>query len=172
MAGVTDAGSRTAERTVQFRRWPARRWRVTVEPQCMAGPRMLEYIFFHRELMDEFRSGLDTLAVRHESRDDDLGFVVAVAEDLDEALLDQLDELYETLLVKSEDLLSADESLTDKQAAAIGINLSDGRTVQASVRPALMNKLLEAISFEELNELVEAITDAVENPDERPFCQR
>lgn len=133
---------------------------------------MLEFIFFHRELMDDFRTELDTQAVPYEARDDNLGFVVAIPENLDEAVLDQLDELYEVLLVKSENLLSAGEFAGDKQAAAISINLDDGRTVHASVRPALMNKLLEAISFDELNELVEAITDAVEHPDDRPFCQR
>ena len=133
---------------------------------------MLEYIFFHQQLASEFSAQLDRLAVEHDSKDDELGFVIAIPENLDETILDDMDEFYETLLAKSEDLLTSEETTTEKQAAAISINLSDGRTVQASVSPALMNKLLEAISFDELNELIEAITDAIENPDERPFCQR
>ena len=37
---------------------------------------------------------------------------------------------------------------------------------------SLMQRLLTAISPEELGELVNVIVDAVENPDERSFCQR
>jgi hypothetical protein len=40
------------------------------------------------------------------------------------------------------------------------------------VPPALLNRVLSAISVQELNQLVEAIVDSIENPDDRPFCQR
>lgn len=133
---------------------------------------MLEFIFFHDRLADEFSARLSELTVPHQSRTDALGFVVSVADDLEEDLLERLDGMYEELLVKSEDLLNATDDATEKQSAAVNFSLRDGRTAQASVRPELMNKILGALSFEELNEFVEAIVDSLENPDDRPFCQR
>lgn len=133
---------------------------------------MIEYVFFHKHLADAFVERLAALAIRYQEKDDELGLIVSVPEDLDDALMDQLDEAYEALLAQSEALLNAESGGTEKQAAALNITLHDGRIVQASVRPALMNKLIGALSFEEVNELVEAIVDSIENPDERPFCQR
>lgn len=133
---------------------------------------MIEYVFFHRSIADTFTARLAALSIVYESKTDELGFVVAVPEDLDEAALDELDALHEELLALSEALLDAAEGGTENQAAALNITLGNGRCVQASVRPALMNKLLAALSFEEINELLEAIVDSIEHPDERPFCRR
>jgi hypothetical protein len=40
------------------------------------------------------------------------------------------------------------------------------------VSPALLNKVMQALDPRELGELVTAVVDAVENPDQRTFCQR
>lgn len=131
---------------------------------------MFDYIFLHRELADKFTGELIRLEASFESRDDPLGLIVSIPEDLDEALVERIDALYETLFDESGDFF-ADEG-AEKNAAALEIELSDGRTTQVTVRPELMNKILGVLSFEELNELVDAIRDGVENPDPRPFCQR
>lgn len=133
---------------------------------------MIEYVFFHQPLADAFIERLVALSITHATKADELGFVVAVPEDLDDAVMDELDELHEELLAQSETLLNAAEGDTEKQAAALNITLGDGRIVQAPVRPVLMNKLLDALSFEEINELLEAIVDSIEHPDSRPFCRR
>lgn len=133
---------------------------------------MIEYVFFHQPLADAFIERLGAMSIAYESKADELGIIVAVPEDLDDAVMDALDGYHEELLAQSEDLLNAEAGGTEKQAAALNITLSDGRVVQASVRPELMNKLLGALSFEELNELLESIVDSIEHPDERPFCQR
>ncbi|MBA1329914.1 hypothetical protein QQ73_01505, partial [Candidatus Endoriftia persephone str. Guaymas] len=54
----------------------------------------------------------------------------------------------------------------------INVTLKDGRQVQAAIDPLLMNRLLEAVTPEELGVFVNAIVDAVEHPDERSLCQR
>lgn len=133
---------------------------------------MIEYVFFHKHLADAFVERLAALSIHYREKDDELGFIVAVPEDLGDDLIGQLDDFSEALLAQSEDLLNTEGSGTEKQAAAINITLRDGRVTQASVRPELMNKLLSALSFEEVNELVEVIVDSIENPDDRPFCQR
>jgi len=133
---------------------------------------MLEYIFFHKQLLEQFIEQLARHAIPCEARSDEMGLVAAVPDDLDEALIEQVDEIYEALLADTEKLFDADERLNEKHGAAICINIKSGDTVEAPVNPELLNRILSVISYEELNELVEAIVDSVENPDHRPFCQR
>lgn len=133
---------------------------------------MFEYILFHASLHDEFTHELERLAIPYRVKKDDMGLVVAIPEDLDDALMDQVDAFYEALVERSEQMLEAEGEGNEKHVAGITVNLRDGRTVQAAIRPELMNKLLEVVSFRELNELVEAIADAVEQQDARPLCQR
>ncbi|RDH91229.1 MAG: hypothetical protein DIZ77_03545, partial [endosymbiont of Seepiophila jonesi] len=57
-------------------------------------------------------------------------------------------------------------------AAGVNITLKGGRTVQAAIDPKVMRRLLEVVTAEELGDLVNAIADAVENPDQRSICQR
>ncbi len=72
----------------------------------------------------------------------------------------------------NESLVAEEEGQAHVHTAGVNVTLSDGRVVQAAVDPKLMQRLLAVISPEELGELVNAVADAVENPDERPFCQR
>lgn len=131
---------------------------------------MFDYVFLHRELADKFTRELQRLAVPFESRDDQFGHLVAIPEDLDDAVNEEIEALYETLFDESETFFDSEES--GKHVAGINITLSDGTVTQAAVRPELMNKVLGVLSFEELNELVETIVECVEHPDTRPFCQR
>lgn len=132
---------------------------------------MLEYIFYHKLLLSQFVEQLEQRSIPCETRDDAMGLVAAVPDDLDDALVDQVDEIYEALLNQTEKQFDDDEP-GEKYGAAICINLKNGDTVDAPVNPELLNRLLTVISYAELNELVESIVDSVENPDRRPFCQR
>jgi hypothetical protein len=133
---------------------------------------MFEYIFSHKTLAAEFCESLDELAIPYTAKDDELGFIVSTPEDLDDDLIDQIEVCYDQLMEQSERLLDAESGVVGKHVSAITVNLSDGRIAQVPVRPELMNKLMSVLSFAELNELVEAITDGVERPDDRPACQR
>jgi hypothetical protein len=133
---------------------------------------MFEYILFHASLRDEFTHELDRLAISYQVREDPMGLVVAIPEDIDDDMIDQVDAFYEALVEKSEALFEDEGEGNEKHVAGITVSLHDGRTVQAAIRPELMNKLLEVLSYRELNELVEAVVSAVEQPDARPLCQR
>ncbi len=133
---------------------------------------MLEYIFFHKLSLDQFIEQLEQRSIPCEVRDDEMGLVAAVADDLDEALIEQVDEIYEALMDSTRKLFDDDEKANEIHGAAIGITLKNGNSVDVRVSPELLNRVLTAISYEELNELVEAIVEGVENPDHRPFCQR
>jgi hypothetical protein len=133
---------------------------------------MLDYIFFHKQLLERFVEQLDRLSIRCETRDDAMGLVAAIPDDLDDDLVTQVDEIYEILLDDTEKLLDADEKAGELHGAAICLTLKNGATVDAPINPALLKRILSVISYEELNQLVGTIVDGVENPDHRPFCQR
>ncbi len=132
---------------------------------------MLEYIFFHTAPMQRFVQALQARGVPCQSKDDDMGLVVAVPEDLDDALDEEIDALYETLLAESESLLDEDEA-AEQHIAALSISLSNGQNVQAAVDPGVLDRILTVITPQELNDLVDAIVSSVEQPDFRPVCQR
>jgi hypothetical protein len=131
---------------------------------------MLEYIFFHRQALDRFGEYLTETGIAHEIRQDEMGLVAAVPDDLAPEVIERIDAVYEQLLDESENLLSEEEDATC--TAALNITLNDGRTVAVSVAPELLNRILSVISFEELNGLLDSIVSGIENPDDRPLCQR
>lgn len=98
--------------------------------------------------------------------------MVALPEDLDDALDEKVELYYDQMLDLNESLVAEEEGQAHVHTAGVNVTLNDGRVVQAAVDPQLMQKLLEVVSPQELGDLVNAIADAVENPDERPFCQR
>ena len=68
-------------------------------------------------------------------------------------------------------MLDAENGVVGKHVTVIAVNLGDGRIARVLIRPELMNKLMSILSFDALNELVEAMTEGVESPDDRPACQ-
>ena len=133
---------------------------------------MLEYIFFHKQLLEQFVEQLERLNIPCETRDDAMGLVAGVSDDLDDALVEQVDEVYDALMDDAEKLFDVDEKTDEMQSAAFCIKLKNGDSVDAPINTALLKRILTVLSYEELNELVKAIVDSVENPDHRPFCQR
>lgn len=133
---------------------------------------MLEYIFFHQPSVEQFIARLEHESIPYQARDDDMGLVVAIADDLPDALTDTLDAYYEKLLEDAENLSIEEGEAAEKYTAGLNITLGDGRTTSVEVAPELLNRILGAISFAELNQLLEAIVSSVENPDNRPLCRR
>jgi len=133
---------------------------------------MLEYIFFDQQSLEQFVVRLEQQSIPYRARDDDMGLVVAIADDLPDAITDALDAYYDKLLEDAEKLSVEEGEAAEKYTAGLNITLSDGRTTSVEVAPELLNRILGAISFAELNQLVEAIVSSVENPDNRPLCRR
>lgn len=69
---------------------------------------MLEYIFFHKQLLEQFVEQLERRTIPCKTIDDAMGLIAAVPDDLDDALVEQVDEIYEALLEDTEKLLDAD----------------------------------------------------------------
>ena len=65
-----------------------------------------------------------------------------------------------------------EDTTPDQQSAGVVVNLKSGDRVYAEVPSALLARVMAALTPEELGTLVDAIVDAVENPDARSLCQR
>ena len=134
---------------------------------------MLEYIFFNKKtchLFDKYATSSGIVSIIDCS---DECFTVRLPEDLDEMILEKLENHYDELMDMDRNLTEQQQdSSGDIHTAGITIQLKDGRYVYASVAPELLSKVMQSISTDELNTLVCAITEAVEDPDERGLCQR
>ncbi len=134
---------------------------------------MIEFAFFQRPPLERFLEVARKAGVSARVEEEEEGFTVAIDESLDDDLLEEMEALYDELLEMDQDLFEAGEAEGDNYLmAGVTVQLGDGSTVYANVRPDLLQKVLGAITPDELGELVSAIADAVENPDQRSLCQR
>ena len=134
---------------------------------------MLDYIFFNKKTCHLFENSAKSSGITTIVDCADGSFTVRLPEDLDEVILEKLEDYYDELLDIDRTLSEQQsDSSEDIHAAGITIQLKDGRNVYASVSPELLNKVMQSISTDELNTLVCAITEAVEDPDESSLCQR
>ena len=94
---------------------------------------------------------------------------VGIPEDTDDDLMDEIEAGYEELMAYDQALFET-EADEGGHAAGVVVNLASGDTVYARVDPGLLGRIMEVLTPEELGEVVNAIVDAVENPDARPLC--
>ena len=98
---------------------------------------------------------------------------VFVPDDLEDELSNEVDAEYDRLFDLNQELMDhADEDAGEFSKVSIDVRLKDGTRSKAFLEPVMMKRLMSVLSHDELKELVQAITDAVENPDDRPYCQR
>ncbi|MBU0500306.1 MAG: hypothetical protein KJ558_02605 [Gammaproteobacteria bacterium] len=133
---------------------------------------MLEYAFFHPTPCGLFCDFLKEKGLEPRLEQEDLSTNVLLPEELDDALLEEIEVYYDELLDMTEELTAGQDGDEYIHSVGVAVNLKDGRSVLAAIPPALVNKLLATITLEELSDLVNAVVDAVENPDLRPLCKR
>ncbi len=138
---------------------------------------MLEYIFFNQKTCELFFKSAISSGINVHSDYNDGYFTVRLDEDSNENSLENLENYYDELMdidkLLTESKLAEEhsDSAQSQHAAGITIQLKDGRNVYASIRPELLNRVLKCISPEELNSIVNAITEVVETPDKGGLCQ-
>lgn len=136
---------------------------------------MLEYIFFHQEPCRRFKEfladkGVETLKEGLDETDVE-GMTVFIRDDLDDALSDEIEAFYDEMMSLDESLVAETEE-DEMHNVGLAVTLRDGRSVYAAVDPEVLARVLTVISHDELGRIVDAVADAVENPDERPLCKR
>ncbi len=136
---------------------------------------MLEYIFFHEEPCRRFKEflaekGVETLKEGLDETDVE-GMTVFIRDDLDDGLSDEIEAFYDEMMTLDESLVAETEE-DEMHNVGLAVTLRDGRSVYAAVDPEVLARVLTVISHDELGRIVDAVADAVENPDERPLCKR
>lgn len=134
---------------------------------------MLEFIFFHHNICKLFTDFITGLGIEYQVENDDETITVSVSEDIEDELIDQIEDKYDRLLDLSRDQTDSEEgeSRQNYQKASLLISLKNGEKSYAHVDVDIINRVLRTISTNELNQLIEAVTDAVEYPDDRSYCQ-
>jgi len=134
---------------------------------------MLEFVFFHHNICKQFTEFLAARHIVFTIDEDGDTITVSISEDEGDELIEQAEGAYDRLLDLSREQTDQDEGEHEKnyQKASLLITLKDGARSYAHVDTDLMNRILRNISAEELNGLVESIVDAVENPEERRYCE-
>jgi len=131
---------------------------------------MLEFVFFDPRPRQRFVDFLRARGVSVDELDDDETHGVGIPEDTDDDLLVEIEACYEELMALDQALFESANDTGDGHAAGVVVNLASGETVYARVDPGLLGRIMEVLTPEELGEVVNAIVDAVENPDARPLC--
>lgn len=139
---------------------------------------MLDFIFFHDIPMKKFQTYLNSEKIPYENDTEfqasveETGFTVSISDEHELEIINKVESYYDDMMELNEALVSAEEDGDEIKNAGITVNLSDGTTVLADVNPNLIYKLSEALNPQEILQLVNAIADAIENPDKRPLCKR
>lgn len=135
---------------------------------------MIEYIFFHPKpshLFCQFLSQQNIPFKNNTEETDVEGLLVEIADDLDEAISLKIENYYDELLEMDEKLLVENpEDVIDQ--AGLAVTLSNGGSTFASIDPDVLNRMLTAVTRDEVAAFIDAIVNAVECPDQRPLCKR
>ena len=134
---------------------------------------MLEFVFFHHNISKLFTDFITGLGIEYRVEDDAETITVSVSEDVDDKLVEQIEDEYDRLLDLSRDHTDSEEgeSRDNYQKASLLITLKNGEISYAHVDTDMVNRMLQVISTTELNQFIAAVADAVENPDDRSYCQ-
>ena len=135
---------------------------------------MFEYVFFHERPFNLFIDWLKEQSLSPEVQIEDDNYEISLPDDIDDELAEAIEEKYDELMEMnrqiSESLDQQDQG--NYSMAGIMVYLKDGQVSYADVKSDLLSRIMSAISPEEFGEVVEAIVDAVENPQTRSYCQR
>jgi len=131
---------------------------------------MMEYIFFDASLRDRFVEHAKGLGVACDLQDDNMGWVVAVPEDLADGLVESLEAHYDELQEEQSALMSQSEG-GFKRLAGFQLVLPDGQTCMVPLQPDVANRLLSCFSFEEIQALFDTVARSALNPSNRPLCE-
>jgi hypothetical protein len=132
---------------------------------------MLEYVFFHSQPFKQFVAYLHELELQPEIEVEEDCWEARLPEDLDDELSEKIEERYDQLMDLNQQLFDAEQE-EGYHTAGVVVNLNNGETVYAQVDPAALGKIMGVLTPVEFGDVVNAIVDAVEQPDERSLCKR
>ncbi len=132
---------------------------------------MYEYLFFDNNLKYKFIQKLNNLHTGFVETIDNDNPCIGIDENLDEKIVDKIDDYYDILLDEQADITIAEEP-ESINAVGIQFTTADGQLSQVKLDPNLVNKLLKSVTYAQLQNLVQTIATASENPTVNPMCQK
>jgi len=135
---------------------------------------MLEYVFFDQRPRDSFVEYVAGLGIQARQEHEEGIFKVLLSEDLADELSERIEDFYDQMMALNRQLYEQEGDAEDVgyHAAGITLQLRDGVNVYAQVDPNLLGRIMQVLSPDEFNQVVNAIVEAVESPDTRSLCQR
>ena len=135
---------------------------------------MLEYVFFDERPRDQFVTFLQQKSVELKLEENEGLLKVWISEDLDDDLDEAIEDFYDDMMALNQQLYEDEnnEAEVGYNAAGIVLELNNGDNVYAQVDPELLGRIMTVVTPDEFNTVVNAIVEAVENPDARTPCQR
>ncbi len=140
----------------------------------MMNDDLLDYVLFHQTAHDKFTEYLKSINIPTKTSHCDGVFETCIPADIDDILADEIESRYDELLDLSRELLAGEtpQGKGNFSIATIIVNLKSGKASNAHIRPDLLYRIMNVIDEKELEEFTQAIVEAVENPDDRSFCQK
>jgi len=135
---------------------------------------MLEYVFFDERPRDQFVTFLQEKSVELKLEEDEGLLKVWISEDLADDLDEAIEDFYDDMMALNQQLYEDESNETEVgyNAAGIVLELNTGENVYAQVNPELLGRIMTVVTPDEFNTVVNAIVEAVENPDAHTPCQR
>jgi hypothetical protein len=129
---------------------------------------MLEYVFFQELPRKRFQELLKEQGLSWTLESGDMETLVVIDDaGVDNALADRIESVYDELFALDQATYGSvvPERTDGRMEAGVAVYLEDGSTVFADLPSELVNRVLTAISSEELRTFVDAIARAVETAD-------
>lgn len=131
-----------------------------------------EYIFFAADLRDRFVAFAAAQGVAGTWRTDGMeGFVVALPDDLADAVEDAIEDEYDRLMDQQRERIEAEEGSAGRDLMGVAVTLPDGRPCTVRLPAAVARRLFEHFDAAEIQALVDAIAQSVANPMDGPICR-
>lgn len=134
---------------------------------------MNEYILFDPALCQRFMQFLAALGLAAKFRPDPIeGFVVAVRDDLADAVEQAIEDEYQALMAEQVALVESDAESGARALMRVAATLEDGSSRSVQLPAGYARRLFEHFSVEEIHELVSAIVQSAISPIEGPMCRK
>lgn len=132
----------------------------------------MDYSFFDDALQARFTSKLDQLGIAWTVDVDPMGGTcVTTADDVDDEISDQVEEFYDALLDEQAQLAEKNEEWVKRRVAGVQVSLPNGELRTIALDSQTSNRLLENFTAEEVQQLVQAIADALSRDYYGPLCK-
>ena len=131
------------------------------------------YGFYDNDIRQSFLDAIKKFKLESslDNRQEELVVRIEGAIDFDTEL--KINEIYNRLLGDGLDLWADDEEAIglETNAAGVRVQLSTGQVCQIRIDTKIMNKVLGYLTPLELDNFVQQIAAAVENPSDAPLCE-